>query len=65
MATLAPWKQAALALNLPAGRYRAEWVNTLDGHVDKSEKVTHGGGDLTLGSPEYKEDVALRVKKAS
>ena len=55
-------KQATLMLNVPAGRYRAEWVNTLDGNVDKSEKVTHGGGDLALGSPKYKEDVALRVE---
>jgi len=54
-------KQATLTLDLPASRYRAEWVNTLNGNVDKSEEVTHGGGALTLGSPEYKDDVALRV----
>ena len=55
-------KQATLMLDVPAGRYRAEWVNTLSGNVDKSEEVTHGGA-LTLRSPEYKEDVALRVVK--
>ena len=54
-------QQATLTLDVPAGRYRAEWVNTLNGKVDKSEEVTHGGGALTLGSPEYKEDVALGV----
>ena len=54
-------KQATLVLDVPAGRYRAEWVNTLNANVDKTEEVTHGGGALTLGSPEYKEDVALRV----
>jgi len=54
-------KQATLMLDVPAGRYRAEWVNTLNANVDKTEEVTHGGGALTLGSPEYKEDVALRV----
>ena len=54
-------KQATLILDVPAGRYRAEWVNTLNGKVDKSEDVPHGGGALTLGSPEYKEDVALRL----
>ena len=55
-------KQATLMLDVPAGRYRAEWVNTLDANVDKSEDVKHGGGVLALSSPEYKEDVALRVK---
>ena len=54
-------QQATLTLDVPAGRYRAEWVNTLNGKVDKSEDVPHGGGALTLGSPEYKEDVALRL----
>jgi len=55
-------KQASLMLDVPAGRYRAEWVNTLTGNVDKSEEVTHGGGALTLSSPDYTDDVALRVK---
>ena len=54
-------KQATLALDLPAGRYRTEWVNTLNGNVDKSEMVSHGGGILTIVSPGYQEDVALRV----
>ena len=54
-------QQATLRLEVPAGRYRAEWVNTLNGKVDKSEEITHGGGVVRLDSPEYKEDVALRV----
>jgi hypothetical protein len=54
--------KAVLSLDLPAGRYRAEWVNTLHGTVDKVEDVTHSGGLLALSSPEYKDDVALRVK---
>ena len=56
-------KEATLMLDVPVGRYRAEWVNTLNGNVDKSEQITHGGGTLRLGSPEYKDDVALRVAK--
>ncbi len=54
--------QENLLLDLPAGRYRAEWVNTLNANVDKAEDVTHGGGALTLSSPKYKDDVALRLK---
>ena len=55
-------KQATLMLAVPAGRYRAEWVNPLDANVDKSEDVKHEGGVLALSSPEYQEDVALRLK---
>ncbi|MEI7903179.1 MAG: DUF6298 domain-containing protein, partial [bacterium] len=58
-------KQATLMLSVPEGRYRAEWISTLTGKVDKSEEVTHGGGVLTLSSPEYTDDVALRVKERS
>lgn len=55
--------QAELTFDLPAGRYRAEWVNTLSGNVDKAEDISHGGGALTFSSPAYKDDVALRLKK--
>jgi hypothetical protein len=50
-----------LLCNVPAGRYRAEWINTLTGAVDKTEDVTHAGDMLTLASPSYSEDVALRL----
>ncbi len=56
-------KQAALMLEVPAGRYRAEWVNTLNAKIDKFEEVKHDGGILALRSPEYKDDLALRVKR--
>lgn len=39
-------QQATLMLAVPAGRYRAEWINTLNGNVDKFEEVTHRGGAL-------------------
>lgn len=54
-------KELALSLDLPAGRYRAEWVNTKTGRVDKSQDVDHGGGEVKLASPGYDEDIALRV----
>jgi hypothetical protein len=55
--------QTNLTLELPAGLYRAEWVNTLTGKVDKADNITHRGGTLELASPKYKDDVALRVSK--
>ena len=54
----------ALALDLPAGRYRAEWVNTDSGRVDNAEDLAHAGGRRKLTSPAYRDDIALRVIKA-
>jgi hypothetical protein len=53
--------RAALELEIPAGSYRAEWLNPRTGIVDKSQDVDHKGGRVTLESPRYGEDVALRI----
>ncbi|OHB70674.1 MAG: hypothetical protein A2V70_06120 [Planctomycetes bacterium RBG_13_63_9] len=52
-----------LVVDLPEGRYGAEWVNTQTGAVDKAETFAHGGGRRTLAVPGYREDVALRIVK--
>ncbi len=54
--------QATLNLTMPAGKYRAEWINTKTGAVDKKEEFDHGGGTKKLTSPPYQEDIALRVR---
>ncbi len=54
--------QATLDLDLPAGKYRAEWINTKTGAADKKEDFEHGGGTKKLSSPPYHEDIALRVR---
>ena len=54
---------AEITIQLPAGKYRAEWVSTKTGAIDKSEDVRHDGGERTLVSPEFKEDIALGVKQ--
>jgi hypothetical protein len=53
--------QADLTLELPAGRFRAEWVNPRTGAVEKSQGFDHKGGAAALSSPRYEEDVALRI----
>jgi hypothetical protein len=50
-----------LLCNVTAGRYHAEWINTLTGMVAKTEDVSHAGGPLTLASPPYSEDIALKL----
>jgi hypothetical protein len=56
--------RADLVLDLPAGKWRAEWVNTKTGAADKAEVLDHAGGDRTVASPPYEQDVALRVVPA-
>ncbi len=55
--------RARLVLELPAGAYRAEWVNPRTGRIDRAEEFKHKGGPGTLASPAYEEDVALRLKR--
>ena len=58
---LAGGSRADLSLDLPAGRYRAEWIDTRTGAVARAEDVEHGGGRVVVASPSYSEDIALRI----
>jgi hypothetical protein len=51
-----------LAVELPAGEYHAEWVNTKTGGVDKQESFRHEGGTRALPAPAYVDDIALRIR---
>ena len=53
---------ADLDLDLPAGRFRAQWLNPRTGAIDKSQDIDHHGGRATLSSPRYDEDIALGIK---
>ena len=44
---------------LPAGRYRAEWLNPRTGKVEASREIEARGDLVDLASPAYEEDVAL------
>ena len=57
--------QANVTLAITAGSYRAEWINTKTGNIDKSEEFTHAGGNRTIASPNYSDDMALRVKSTA
>ena len=54
--------QATLRLELPAGSYRAEWVDTKTGQVAKTESFEHAGGERSLASPTYETDIALAIR---
>jgi hypothetical protein len=52
-----------LALTLPAGEYAAQWVDTTTGRAEAPTRFAHAGGDKSLVSPPYSEDVALSVRR--
>jgi len=62
-----PWPEGSapcsLDLDLPAGRYRAEWMDTLTGKVDKTEEFQHQSGSRTLVSPATGAETALRLRR--
>lgn len=55
--------EAKLIVELPKGTYRAEWVNTKTGKLDKTETFRHANGDWMLHSPKYVDDIALRIRQ--
>ncbi|HNS21751.1 MAG TPA: hypothetical protein PKH24_14695 [Sedimentisphaerales bacterium] len=54
-----------LAIDLPAGEYGAQWVNTKTGGINKDESFRHDGGIRTLQVPAYTDDIALRIVRAA
>jgi hypothetical protein len=50
----------SLQLVIPDGTWHAEWVETTSGTVLARERVI-GGGTRTLVSPDYVDDIALRL----
>ena len=51
-----------IGLDLPAGRYRVEWVDPKTGRVVKDEALEHAGGRKALTAPAFDEDLALAVR---
>jgi hypothetical protein len=56
-------RSTPVELRVPPARYRVEWVNTLTGKVQTRERRDHKTGLLRLISPEFSEDVALRITR--
>jgi hypothetical protein len=58
--------QANLTVNLPAGAYIGQWLDPRSGLVTQViDEFTHAGGTMTLASPNYSEDVVLRLFAAN
>ena len=51
-----------IKLNLPKGKYRAEWLDTKTGQVAKSDNnVDAAAAPCTLTAPGFADDIALRI----
>lgn len=53
-------KKAELKIDFPAGNYSVRWINTQSG-TGQIDELKHAGGEAVLNSPDYDEDVALRI----
>jgi hypothetical protein len=56
-----PGGAVEIALDLPAGLYRVEWIEPATGGVAKAEDLRHAGGRKSLAAPAFGEDLALSV----
>jgi len=52
-----------IALKLPPGTYKSDWVDPASGRNIESEKFEHAGGNRTFTTPRHSVDVALRIKR--
>lgn len=55
-------EQTKLSLELPAGKYRAIWLDTKSGKSAAEEAIDHSGGVRDILSPKYREDIALAIR---
>ena len=51
--------------NIPPGNYTAQWIDPASGIVKKTGKFNHKGGNLTLKTPIYTIDIALKLKSSA
>jgi hypothetical protein len=56
-------KQVSPELQLPQGTYSLQWINPQNGKVAKKEKLNHQGGKVKVVSPEFEEDIAIKIQR--
>ena len=54
---------AEVVLELPAGEYSGEWINTRTGETEGLERFRHRGGEKTLQTPAFHNGIALRLRR--
>jgi hypothetical protein len=59
----APRGETVLEVELPAGRWHSEWLDTKKGRALEPEGFEHTGGPRRLRAPAYEDDIALRIRR--
>jgi hypothetical protein len=54
---------SALEVSLPAGSYSLQWTDTKKGTLSSDTLSDHQGGIAKINSPDYPEDIALKIQK--
>ena len=54
---------SVLEVNLPAGSYNLTWTDTKTGSGTPESKNDHNGGWLQIKSPEYLNDITIKLEK--
>jgi hypothetical protein len=54
-------REVVITIGVPEGNYLAEWINPMNGNVDKRETAKSLNGLVVLTSPMHPEDIALRL----
>ena len=62
VATPGTYRDSFTLRAVPPGRYRLEWVDPVRGTIASARTLRWSGGDLTLSTPPYTLDVALRMR---
>jgi hypothetical protein len=55
----------AVTLELPAGEYSGEWVNTRTGEVERLGPFRHAGGERVVRTPAFQNGIALRIQRTA
>lgn len=55
--------QCQLTLEVPSGRYRLQWLDTKSGTWVERSEVRHRGGQVVVKSPQFDDDIALRIDR--
>jgi hypothetical protein len=54
-------RATTLLLDASAGRYQIDWLNPRTGESARDAAIDHNGGPLKLTTPEYTEDLAMKM----
>ncbi|KAA6456232.1 hypothetical protein DYQ86_25895 [Acidobacteria bacterium AB60] len=55
---------SSLALRLPSGNYRGEWINVVTGEANAVTNLSSSGDETSIKVPEFESGIALRLSRA-